>query len=263
MSITPSFSNSVHDSYTPKVADLSVFQISTTILLETRKFKCKNSTCHRKVLSEQTPHVMRYSGRTTRAASILETLSIELTGKLGSFLSKQRLIPVSCSTVTRTALKQKLPEILQPIVLRVDDWAFGKGVNYGTILIDMEASRPIDLLASRESNDLKGWLNKYPDVKIVTRDRASSYSSAINEVCPDTIQIADRFHLLMNLSHALDQYFKSVWPEIRLRIKNKTEEIIKKSASGKLPDEIENINSESINTIPEIEPVHTDSRFYR
>ena len=69
-------------------------------------------------------------------------------------------------------------------------------------------------------------------------DRASSYSSAINEVCPDAIQIADRFHLLMNLSHALDQYFKSVWPEIRLRIKNKTEEIIKTSASGKLPDEI-------------------------
>ena len=255
-----SFSNSVHDSYTRKVADLSVFQISTTILLKTRKFKCKDSTCHRKVFSEQTPHLMRYSRRTTRAASILETLSIELTGKLGSLLSKQLLIPVSCSTVTRTALKQKLPEIVQPIVLGVDDWAFRKGVNYGTILIDMETSRPIDLLPSRESNDLKGWLKKYPDVKIVTRDRASSYSSAINEVCPDAIQVADRFHLLMNLSDALDQYFKSVWPEIRLLIKNKTEEIIKTSASGKLPDEIENINSESIATVPEIEPVHTDKR---
>lgn len=209
------FSTTVHDSYTRKLADLSAFQNSTTILLRTRKFKCKDSTCHRKVFSEQTPHTMRYSRRTARASNILDTLSIELTGKLGSLLSKQLLLPISCSTVTRIALKQKLPEIIQPNVLGVDDWAFRKGVNYGTILIDMETSRPIELLASRESAHLKGWLKKYPNVKIVTRDRASSYSSAINEVCPDAIQVADRFHLLMNLSDALDTYFKSVWPEIK------------------------------------------------
>ena len=255
-----SFSASVHDSYTRKIADLSVFQISTTILPKTRKLKCKDSTCHRKVFSEQTPHVLPYSRRTTRAASLLETLSTELTGKPGSLLSKQLLIPVSCSTVTRTALKQKLPEIVQPTILGVGDWAFRKGINYGTILIDMETSRPIDLLASRESNDLKEWLKKYPDLKILTRDRASSYSSAINEDCPDAIQIADRYHLLMNLSDALDQYFKSVGPEIRLLIKNKTEEVKQTYASGKPPDEKENIDSESILYVPEIEPIYTDKR---
>ncbi len=254
------FSTSVHDSYTRKLADLSAFQNSTTILLRTRKFKCKDSTCHRKVFSEQTPHTMRYSRRTARASNILDTLSIELTGKLGSMLSKQLLLPISCSTVTRIALKQKLPEIIQPIVLGVDDWAFRKGVNYGTILIDMETSRPIELLASRESSDLKGWLKKYPNVKIVTRDRASSYSSAINEVCPDAIQVADRFHLLMNLSDALDTYFKSVWPEIKLLIKNKTEETIKISASDKQPDKTEVLDSESITATPEPELINTDQR---
>ena len=164
------FSASVHDSYTRKLVDLSAFQSSTTIFLITRKFKCKDSTCDRKVFSEQTPHAMRYSRRTTRASSILDTLSIELTGKLGSLLSKQLLLPVSTSTVTRIAMKQKLPEIIQPNVLGVDDWAFRKGVNYGTILIDMEKSRPIELLASRESADLKGWLKKYPNVKGISKN---------------------------------------------------------------------------------------------
>jgi len=56
-----SFSTSVHDSYIRKLADLSAFQNSTTILLRTRKFKCKDSSCDRKVFSEQTPHTMRYS----------------------------------------------------------------------------------------------------------------------------------------------------------------------------------------------------------
>ncbi len=255
-----SFSNSVHDSYTRKLADLSVFQNSTTILLKTRKFKCKDPTCHRKVFSEQTPHTVRYSRRTVRTSNILNTLSIELTGKLGSLLSKQLMFPVSTSTVTRIALKQQLPSIMQPMVLGVDDWAFRKGVSYGTILIDMETSRPIELLKSREGADLKEWLTKYPDVKIVTRDRASSYSSAINEVCPDAIQIADRFHLLMNLSDALDRYFKSVSHEIRLLIKNKTEEITNMSANGKSADQKADNDTESILVTPEIKKINTDQR---
>ena len=255
-----SFSISVHDSYTRKLADLSVFQNSTTILLKTRKFKCKDPTCHRKVFSEQTPHTVRYSRRTVRTSNILNTRSIELTGKLGSLLSKQLLFPVSTSTVTRIALKQQIPEIIQPMVLGVDDWAFRKGVSYGTILIDMETSRPIELLKSREGADLKEWLTKYPDVKIVTRDRASSYSSAINDVCPDAIQIADRFHLLMNLSDALDRYFKSVSHEIRLLIKNKTEEITNMSANGKSGDQKADNDIESILVTPELKNNNNDQR---
>lgn len=253
------FSTTVHDHYQRKLSDLPAFQNTTTLVLKTRKFKCKNLKCDRKVFSEQTSHINRYSRKTLRASQVLDSLSIELTGKLGSLLSKQLLLPVSTSTVTRIAMKQKLPEVIQPIVLGVDDWAFRKGVNYGTILIDMETSRTIDLLASRERSDLKRWLKKYPNVKIVTRDRASSYSSAINEVCPDAIQVADRFHLLMNLSDALDKYFKSVHAGIRLLIKNKTEEIIKMSASSKLEDKAD-LDPATITATPEFKPLNTDQR---
>ncbi len=92
----------------------------------------------------------------------------------------------------------------------------------------METSKPIDILPLREGKELKKWLLKYPDVNIVTRDRASSYSSAINEVCPSAEQVADRFHLLMNLSDALDKYFKSVNPKIKKLIKEKSDELLKK-----------------------------------
>lgn len=125
-----------------------------------------------------------------------------------------------------------MPEIKQPRVLGIDDWSHRKGVSYGTVLIDMETSRPIDLLSSRESADLKGWLAKYSDAEIVTRDRSGAYSSAINEVCPDAIQIADRFHLVMNLSDALDKYFKSVSKEIRRVITEKTNEILTMTANA-------------------------------
>lgn len=225
------FSSSVHDHYHRKITDLPVFQNTTLLFLKTRKFKCRNFSCPRKVFSEQTSHLKRYSRRTFRVSHLLDSLSIELTGKLGSQLSKLLFFPVSCSTVTRIALKQELPVITQPVILGVDDWAFRKGVNYGTVLIDMETSRPIDLLSSRDSANLKEWLKKYPAVKIITRDRSGAYSSAINEICPDAIQVADRFHLLMNLSEALDRYFKSVRKEIRQVITERTDEILSLSAN--------------------------------
>ena len=49
-------------------------------------------------------------------------------------------------------------------------WVIGRtgmGVSYCTILINMETSRPIELLLSRDCQALKNWLLKYNDVKIV------------------------------------------------------------------------------------------------
>ena len=220
------FSKKIHDHYIRTISDLPVFQYSSIILLKTRKFKCVNPRCKRKVFSEQISAILKYSRRTNRVSMILESFAIECTGKLGSIISKQLCIAVSCSTLTRIAHSQQLPKIKQPKVLGVDDWAYRKGVSYGTILIDMETSKPIDILPSRESKDLKKWLMKYNDVQIVTRDRSSSYSSAIDEACPNAVQVADRFHLLTNLSDALDTYFKSISGTISRLVKVKTSELL-------------------------------------
>jgi len=253
------YSNKVHDRYTRTISDLPVFQNKTSIILKTRKFKCQNPQCDRKVFSEQTPYILRYSRRTKKVSKILDSLSIELTGKLGSLLSEQLLISVSSSTITRIVHRQQLPAIIQPKVLGVDDFAYRKGISYGTILIDMETSKPIDILPSREGKELKKWLSKYPDVKIVTRDRASSYSSAINEVCPDAEQVADRFHLLMNLSDALDKYFKSVNPKIRKLIKDKSNELLNMS-DGQNAGCDKGKRSRSLSKVQEIVEIRIDQR---
>ena len=253
------YSKRVHDYYYRTITDLPVFQNKTVILLKTRKFKCGNNRCHRKVFSEHTPDIVRYSRRTRRATRILEVFSIELTGRLGSILSKQMHLTVSSSTITRIAYSQQLPEINQPRVLGVDDWAYRKGVSYGTILIDMETSRPIEILSSRDGQALKNWLMKYNDVQIVTRDRASSYASAIIEACPNAIQIADRFHLLMNLSDALDTYFKSISTQIRTLITAKTNEILGLPDHEIVSDEKEN-GSKSVLATQKITNIKVDQR---
>jgi len=85
----------------------------------------------------------------------------------------------------------------------VDDWAYKKGRTYGTIIVDGRTHKPIDLLDGRDGASLKEWLKNNQQVKIVTRDRASAYASAISEVLPQAMQVADRFHLHQNLLVAI------------------------------------------------------------
>lgn len=220
------YSYSVHDRYERRITDLPVFQYHSIMLLTVRKSRCHNDKCQRKVFTEQNDNILPYARRTERVTRLLSGIAIDMPTGSGHVLSEGLQIKVSRSALTRLAHQQPLPNIDTLKIVGVDDWAFRKGVNYGTILVDMEKSKPIDMLPTRDSEDLKAWLRNHPGIEIITRDRASSYSTAIDSICPDTVQVADRFHLLMNLSDALDTFFKSISPKISKLIKDKTCEIL-------------------------------------
>jgi transposase len=90
-----------------------------------------------------------------------------------------------------------------PRVLGIDDWAWKKRHRYGTILCDLEAGKVIDLLPDRESETVAAWLSDHPGTQIVSRDRASAFAEATRRAAPGAVQVADRWHLLCNMSEAL------------------------------------------------------------
>ncbi len=97
----------------------------------------------------------------------------------------------------------------------VDDWATRKGHTYGTILIDLERGTVIDLLPGRDGEALKNWLAVNPQVEVITRDRWPSYIQAATTAAPQAKQVADRFHLLMNVREAVEKVLSRVGADIR------------------------------------------------
>ena len=77
-------------------------------------------------------------------------------------------------------------------------------------MIDIESRRVIDLLESREIEDIAKWLATYPNLQVVSRDGSIVYKSAINQSHPKAIQVNDRFHLFKNLTDYCKSYLTKI-----------------------------------------------------
>jgi hypothetical protein len=72
-------------------------------------------------------------------------------------------------------------------------------------MVDLERGTVADLLPQRSAEQLAEWLKQHPEVEVITRDRFGLYAGGARRGAPQARQVADRFHLLLNLREAVEK----------------------------------------------------------
>lgn len=158
-------SERVHSSYSRRPSDAPWAGSIVKINLHLRRYFCDNANCKQRTFVERTPQfVTPYAHRTNRLIDFHREIGFSAGGEGGSRLASQLKMPISPDTILRLIRTTPDKENEPPRVVGIDDWAFRRGVKYGTIIIDLERHIPIDLLPDRTAETLEKWLVMHPSI---------------------------------------------------------------------------------------------------
>ncbi len=208
-------SSRVHSRYSRTVSDLPWHGVSVELEVRARRFFCDEASCERRIFCERLPYVAARARKTRRLEGALLAIVLELGGRAGARLATELGLVVGRDALLRRAKGAPLPDGGKVRALGVDDFAFKKGHNYGTVLVDLERRRAVDLLPERSQESLVAWLKRHPEVEIATRDRSNIYREALAKGAPEAVQVADRWHLLHNLAQTLEEFLLQKGPAMR------------------------------------------------
>ncbi|WP_298953720.1 ISL3 family transposase [uncultured Methylobacterium sp.] len=200
-------SRSVHSRYHRHPADLPLSTSQTKLRLEVRRFYCLNPTCRRRIFAETPTDLLAPRARRTRRLGEAQArVGIACGGAGGARLLAHLHMPASRATVLRLVTRMPMPDTPAPIRVGIDDWAIRKGSRHGTIVVDLDRHRVIDLLPDRTAPTLVGWLERHSGVALVARDRSTEYARGASLGAPQAQQVADRWHLLTNMRQAVERW---------------------------------------------------------
>jgi len=219
-------SSEVHSRYIRYPVDLAWADRAVVFNLSVKRFFCRNQDCPKRTFAEQIPGVvLPYGRKTNRVIEKQQRISVNTCARTAEILLDFEQIGMSDSSINRTVRGLPESEIGVVRVLGVDDWAKRKGQRYGTILVDLERGKTIDILNDRAADTLVQWLKEHPGIEIVSRDRSKTYADAITEGAPKAIQVADRWHLLKNLSEAVFKILQQEYDAIKKHLDEHTEAV--------------------------------------
>lgn len=226
-------SSRTNGSYRRHPADAPCGGYAIELNLMVPRFFCDNEDCSRRTFAGCfSPFVAPYARRTSRLVKQQRRVGLTTSAEEGSRLLPQLGMKASADTLIRLVRNTPEPASTTPKVIGIDDWAKRKGHSYGTILIDLEEHRVIDLLDDRSAESLAQWLQEHPGVEIISRDRGKEFIEGATNGAPDAIQVADRFHLLQNLVDVLKRMFVEC-PSTLRKAAHQVAEAIQAEASEK------------------------------
>jgi transposase len=200
------------------VKDLPCVGQQVQLILHVRKFFCDTAHCMRKIFAERLPQLVApWAQMTTRLRQGMQDIGLATCGRLGARLASRLGMTTSWMTILRRVMALPTKPAAQVQCLGIDDFSFLRGRTFGTVLVDLDTHRVIDLLPDRQAETATTWMQAHGEITHVSRDRGSEYASAASRGAPQAIQVADRFHVAKNLSEAVQDLLARVLTELKDR----------------------------------------------
>lgn len=198
-------SNRVHSWYQRTLLDLPWHGVPLRLELHVRRFFCDTLTCDRRIFTERLPDVVEpYAHRTRRLDTWFTLVGFALGGEAGARLLRELGATSSPDTLLRhiRAVPPAAPDPSRAI--SIDEFGFQRDRRFGTIIVNLDTHHVVDLLPEVTTESVVAWLQRYPHIAVVSRDRAHNYGEAIRQGTSQAQQIADRWHVLKNLSERVE-----------------------------------------------------------
>src|SRR6266568_5010855 len=161
-------SERVHGHYGRTVADLPCAGRRVVLALTVRKFVCSTPTCSRQIFTERLPDLVQsYARMTNRLREALVALGLATSAEVSERLAPSLGMLISAPTLLRRLRMVACPPPQSVRVLGVDDWAWKKGQIYGTLLVDLERRKPIEVLPDRREKAVTAWLQTHPEIEVI------------------------------------------------------------------------------------------------
>src|SRR5436309_9388383 len=122
---------------------------------------------------------------TMRHCQQITDIGLATSGKGGVRLAARLGIHTTRQTILSRIMA--LPNVLTGSVLYlgIDDFAFRRGGWFGTILVNLESHKVVDLLPDRRAESAARWMRQHPDITVVSRDGESRVcKSCLGSVLP-------------------------------------------------------------------------------
>ena len=189
------------------------------LVLYMHRFFCKSE---KHIFTEQqSDWLKKYARFSIDCENLMNSLHLHMSSVSTSSILRKMGITCCPNTCINHLMNTRKPIDRTAVNIGIDDFAKRKGHSYGSVIVDHDTNKILELVDSRDSKVVAKVLKQYHNIKSVSRDRGKCFIKAIKQGTPSATVITDKFHVVKDLTSAVFPQLQRWFLQVRKKLLSK------------------------------------------